>query len=243
MSKFEIITRDPIDFGYTPRYTPVTTTQTEERDPVQISENHEPILEEVSQQKEEGVKFSGKRDFAEVMLPLYKDALQKRGLNPEFAKSLVAQDGLESAWGTRPSGTYNFGGIKGRGTSLRTREVINGKDTYITDSFRNFDSLNDYVDYKVELLNNNRYKAFSGTVNDFANRVKRGGYATDPRYIDSLQRTIASLKRGGVLKMQRGGTGEIKPVDKSWISRKIDDLATAYNTSDFAKSAVASVLA
>ena len=31
------------------------------------------------------------------MIPIYESLLVKRGLNPVFAKALVAQDGLESA--------------------------------------------------------------------------------------------------------------------------------------------------
>ena len=41
--------------------------------------------------------FSSKEDFKNTMLPIYEDILLSKGLDPGFAKSLVAQDGLESA--------------------------------------------------------------------------------------------------------------------------------------------------
>lgn len=105
------------------------------------------------------------------------------------------------------------------------------------DSFRDFASLEDYAKYKISLLNNNRYKAFTGDLSGFADRVSRGGYATDPNYAETLKRVIASAKHGGILKFQAGGTGEIRPDNRSWFKRKWDDIATAYNSSSWANSA------
>lgn len=42
-------------------------------------------------------KFSSKEDFKNTMLPIYESILVQKGLNPLFAKALVAQDALESA--------------------------------------------------------------------------------------------------------------------------------------------------
>lgn len=67
----------------------------------------------------------------------------------------------------------------------KTREVIDGKDVYINDEFRDFDSLEDFANYHINLLNNKRYHAFNG---DFINNVVSGGYATDPRYRNVLTR-------------------------------------------------------
>ena len=41
---------------------------------------------------------------------------------------LVAQSALESNWGKSQSGKFNFGGIKGKGTIRKTREVIKWKE-------------------------------------------------------------------------------------------------------------------
>lgn len=203
---------------YKPRYSqPLEDdTETEVQSQVEEIRNPEPIVQETTVHK-----FNSKKDFKDTMLPIYERLLKSKGLNPAFAKSLVAQDGLESAWGSKPAGSYNFGGIKGKGTTKRTREVINGKDVYINDQFRNFKSLEDYANFKIDLLNNKRYNAFSGDIKEFANRVHRGGYATDPRYANILNQVIASAKHGGVLKFQQGGIQEGKQWLEDWYkSRK-----------------------
>lgn len=203
---------------YKPRYSqPLEDdTETEVQSQVEEIRNPEPIVQETTVHK-----FNSKKDFKDTMLPIYERLLKSKGLNPAFAKSLVAQDGLESAWGSKPAGSYNFGGIKGKGTTKRTREVINGKDVYINDQFRNFKSLEDYANFKIDLLNNKRYNAFSGDIKEFANRVHRGGYATDPRYANILNQVIASAKHGGVLKFQQGGIQEEKQWLEDWYkSRK-----------------------
>lgn len=134
---------------YKPRYSqPLEDdTETEVQSQVEEIRNPEPIVQETTVHK-----FNSKKDFKDTMLPIYERLLKSKGLNPAFAKSLVAQDGLESAWGSKPAGSYNFGGIKGKGTTKRTREVINGKDVYINDQFRNFKSLEDYANFKIDLL-------------------------------------------------------------------------------------------
>lgn len=207
------ISREPDELqGYLPRF------NTEEREEPRPQTVASPIIDsiETSEEKPRAEKeskptytisanttsssFKSKNEFKATMLPIYERILSQMGLNAAYAKALVAQDGLESAWGTKPSGKFNFGGIKGKGSVKRTREVINGKDVYTNDSFRDFDSLEDYAKYKISLLNNNRYKAFTGDVSGFADRVFRGGYATDPKYADTLKRVIASVKHGGILK-------------------------------------------
>lgn len=239
--------------GYLPRF---NTDEREEPKPQTVTS---PIIDTVETEEENSrteedsqsahttspqtTSFKNKDEFKATMLPIYAKILSQMGLNTAYAKMLVAQDGLESAWGTKPSGKFNFGGIKGTGSIKRTREVIDGKDVYINDSFRDFASLEDYAKYKISLLNNNRYKAFTGDSSGFADRVSRGGYATDPNYAETLKRVIASAKHGGILKFQAGGTGEIRPDNRSWFKRKWDDIATAYNSSSWANSAPASIIA
>ena len=229
--------------GYLPRF---NTDEREEPKPQTVTS---PIIDTVETEEENSrteedsqsahttspqtTSFKNKDEFKATMLPIYAKILSQMGLNTAYAKMLVAQDGLESAWGTKPSGKFNFGGIKGTGSIKRTREVIDGKDVYINDSFRDFASLEDYAKYKISLLNNNRYKAFTGDLSGFADRVSRGGYATDPNYAETLKRVIASAKHGGILKFQAGGTGEIRPDNRSWFKRKWD----AYNSSSWANSA------
>lgn len=206
--------------GYKPKY---TVEQVEEDIVTPVESQIEEIRAPEPQVKRTTtniMKFKSKKEFKDTMTPIYEALLVKRGLNPAFAKALVAQDGLESAWGSKPTGSFNFGGIKGKGSIKRTREVINGKDVYINDSFRDFNSLEDYANYKINLLNNSRYQAFSGDVSEFANRVYKGGYATDPNYSKVLNNIITSAKQGGVLKFQQGGIAQGKEWVKNWYKNR-----------------------
>ena len=67
--------------------------------------------------------------------------------------------------------------------------------------FRKFNSLDDYVNYKIDLLSGKRYQAFTGDPSKFYSRVKAGGYATDPNYVAKLTNiynsSIFSAKQGG----------------------------------------------
>ena len=145
------------------------------------------------------IKFKTTKDFVNTMKPIYESVLQDKGLDKSYADYLVAQAALESNWGKSQSGKNNLGGIKvmasqkgkGLGTIRKTREVIDGKNTYINDEFRDFNSLEDFANYHVNLLNNKRYKAFNG---DFISNVVKGGYATDPRYKNVLTRIYNQIK-------------------------------------------------
>ena len=138
--------------------------------------------------------FKAKEDFVKTMTPAFENALKAKGLDTKYAKYLVAQSALESNWGKSQSGKFNFGGIKGKGTVRRTREVIGGKDKYINDSFRDFKDINDYANYHVSLLNNKRYNAFNG--GDFIDSVVKGGYATDPKYKKALTNVYNQIAKG-----------------------------------------------
>lgn len=145
------------------------------------------------------IKFKTTKDFIDTMKPIYESILTSKGIDKSYADYLVAQAALESNWGKSQSGKNNLSGIKliasqkgkGLGTVRRTREVINGKDVYINDEFRDFDSLEDFANYHVNLLNNKRYNAFSG---DFITNVVRGGYATDPKYKNVLTSVYNQIK-------------------------------------------------
>ena len=140
------------------------------------------------------------------MLPLYEQVLTSRGLNPSFARVLVAQDGLETNWGKSTIGNYNYGNITGSsGKNKVVSEYINGAWTTKSQTFVNYDNVTDYINAKIDLLSKPRYDVFSHPVNEFAQRVKDGGYATAPNYVEALNNTIRTLRKGGVLKFDGGG--------------------------------------
>lgn len=169
---------------------------------VDIEHIEDSATEESEQQK--GKIYKTKKEFIDEMTTAYTNELLHRGLDPMFAKYLVAQDGLESNWGKSSLGYhFNYGGIKeirpGKGVAKPTNEFLNGKMEKVSDNFREFASLQEYVKYKVGLLNNNRYRAFSSHPGDFIFRVVSGGYATDPEYVNKFNRYLNSFQNGGVL--------------------------------------------
>lgn len=181
-------------------------------EPVQETVQAKPISEQQMHTQEaveskNGKIYTNQRDFVEDMTAAYTKALAARGISTDYAKMLVAQDALESNWGKSSLvKDFNFGGIKAvKGTPFvekETKEYSAGKGMRKTKSkFRKFNSLDEYVNYKISLLSGKRYQAFTGDPTQFYHRIKAGGYATDPNYVAKLtnmyNNPIFSAKQGG----------------------------------------------
>ena len=157
--------------------------------------------------KSEGKIYTSKQEFVKDMTDAYTKALAAKGISTDYAKMLVAQDAIESNWGKSSlSKAFNFGGVKAvKGTPFvekETKEFDSNKGMQKTKSkFRKFSNLDEYVNYKIDLLNGKRYQAFTGDPSQFYHRVKAGGYATDPDYVAKLTNmynsSILSVKQGG----------------------------------------------
>lgn len=205
--------------GYQPRL-----RKRNEEEPVQETVQAKSVSEQIPQDTIESEKqthtqetieskngkiYTNPQDFVKDMTEAYTKALAARGINTDYAKMLVAQDALESNWGKSSlAKDFNFGGIKAvRGTPFvekETKEYDSKKGMYRTKSrFRKFNSLDDYVNYKIDLLSGKRYQAFTGDPSQFYSRIKAGGYATDPNYVEKLiniyNSSILSAKQGGNL--------------------------------------------
>jgi flagellum-specific peptidoglycan hydrolase FlgJ len=113
--------------------------------------------------------------------------------------TLIAQLFLESSKGGVVGGSKlsqdanNYFGIKcgpswnGPTYYITTREVYNGKSTYIKACFRKYQSIKDSIkDYISFLQNNQRYTTAgvfeAKTVKEQAAALKKAGYATAPGY-------------------------------------------------------------
>ena len=181
-------------------------------EPVQETVQAKPVSEQQMHtqeavESENGKIYTNQRDFVEDMTAAYTKALAARGISTDYAKMLVAQDALESNWGKSSLvKDFNFGGIKAvNGTPFvekETKEYSAGKGMRKTKSkFRKFNSLDEYVNYKISLLSGKRYQAFAGDPTQFYHRIKAGGYATDPNYVAKLtniyNNSILSAKQGG----------------------------------------------
>ena len=177
----------------------------------QMSHNDIKPKQQISTQEaaesKEGKIYTNPQDFVRDMTAAYTKALTAKGISTDYAKMLVAQDALESNWGKSSlSKNFNFGGIKAvEGTPFvekETKEHDSEKGMYTTKAkFRKFNSLDEYANYKINLLNGKRYQAFIGDPSQFYDRVKAGGYATDPNYVEKLTKIynnpIFSAKQGG----------------------------------------------
>lgn len=84
-------------------------------------------------------------------------------------------------------------------------EFLNGKWKDQKQTFKNYNSIREYVNDKIDLLSKKRYDVFNHPVTEFVSRVTSGGYATAPNYADVLNRVIASMCKGGILKFEKGG--------------------------------------
>ncbi|MBI4904405.1 MAG: glucosaminidase domain-containing protein [Acidobacteria bacterium] len=109
------------------------------------------------------------------------------------ARILIAQWAIESRWGAKPVGDFNFFGIKRakRHTkcyTVETREVINGKDVTRVCEFADYESLEESCrDYAWLITHGAPYRAAwqkyqqEGDLGYLVMSVARV-YATDPNY-------------------------------------------------------------
>lgn len=97
------------------------------------------------------------KEWSEVQKSLIK-AYQDAGItNQRAIKMLLAQDAHESGWGKSTQGAYNYGNITA--SSNWKGDSIDGKDkdengNTISQRFRSYSSIDDYVADKVKLLKN-----------------------------------------------------------------------------------------
>lgn len=168
-------------------------------------------------------KFDKKNfyEFASVMKPIVLKVLNDKGLPTNAANDIVRQAALESTYGTELTGTYNLGGIKYFDTTGPNRTYTVSKKDNIR--YTNFDNLYDYVDYKVQLLND-RYNALESTsTDDFINRLHDGKYKysddkekyQDLKDMKSLDRYLDYPYRfqvGGQFVAKRDGT-KVVPIE------------------------------
>lgn len=189
-----------------------------------LSGSVNPFINKLLEGKKSSLDYSHKfgstgnkfEEFASVMTPIFKEALEENGLPITNLNNLVRQAALESNYGLDPRGErgFNLSGIKHPGDSIAPKyKKSRYKDGF---DYIDFDNLKDYANYKVKVLND-RYKALDAKdTNDFIDRLhgnNSGGYnysADKDSYRRNLNGTLSLnkyLKRGGILKYQNPSSG------------------------------------
>jgi peptidoglycan hydrolase FlgJ len=146
--------------------------------------------------------------FVRSLEPLAQSAGQSLGVAPD---TLIAQAALETGWGrnmpTDSNGrsSSNLFGVKageswsGAAVQASTTEYDQGTPGTTRAAFRSYgDAAQSVGDYVSLLQTSPRYAGALGTGSDvhaFANGLQRGGYATDPNYVNKLVATVATLRQ------------------------------------------------
>lgn len=134
--------------------------------------------------------LNGKSDFRKLE-KVYETELKKRGIDTAYARWLAAQDALESGWGkSQGARRHNYGnlttGSDWKGKSF-TGDDHDAKGNKIKHNFRAYDSVEEYVEDKLNFFNYKRYKdAFIGDPSKFIERIFNAGYAVDPNYVKAV---------------------------------------------------------
>lgn len=124
--------------------------------------------------------FSSQKEFVNVMTNAYKKALRNKGLSEDYATILVAQDAGECSWGKDVKGNFNYGNITTNGSDWHTKT---GKRRW-----KDFSSIDDYVNYKIDFLSNKRYNFFNSFSPNSNIKIamqtlaNRGYDSTNPNY-------------------------------------------------------------
>ncbi|WP_220400880.1 hypothetical protein, partial [Bacteroides ovatus] len=189
-----------------------------------LSGSVNPFINKLLEGKKSSLDYSHKfgstgnkfEEFASVMTPIFKEALEENGLPITNLNNLVRQAALESNYGLDPRGErgFNLSGIKHPGDSIAPKyKKSRYKDGF---DYIDFDDLKSYANYKVKVLND-RYKALDAKdTNDFIDRLhgnNSGGYnysADKDSYRRNLNGTLSLnkyLKRGGIIKYQNPSSG------------------------------------
>lgn len=146
-----------------------------------------------------------KKEFIENVASLVIAENEYRG-NPLFNSVVIAQACLETGYGKSSlmiKANAIFGikvakSWKGKVYNSKTKECYDGVTNVTIDAcFRAYSSFADSIsDYFDLICKNSRYKKAinSSSPEECIKAIKEGGYATDPKYVDSILKIIRSNK-------------------------------------------------
>ena len=151
--------------------------------------------------------YTNRKQWSTELINAYK----KAGItNDNAIRMLLAQDALESSWGTSAQGKYNFGNLT-TGSSWKGDYVTgndkNAKGEAIKQKFRSYNSMDEYAADKIQFLKRLYDFDENDDINKFvakltgSNKGKRR-YAEAKEYANSLRGVYNSFKAGGIIKYQ-----------------------------------------
>ena len=145
--------------------------------------------------KSSSTKYSNSENFISDLTNAYKAA----GItNEDLLKLLIGQDALETTWGKNPVGDYNFGNIivtpsfKGK-----YKEALDNGNKR---KFRSYNSLSEYVQDKLRILNNTYQITNSDSIDSaisklMGNNKGKYKYAESPNYANTLRTMVQSVNK------------------------------------------------
>lgn len=144
--------------------------------------------------------YSGESSWVAMMRQAYRNA----GItNNDTLSMLVSQDAIESNWGKSAQGSFNYGNITtGRGYEGKyvAGKDKNGEGKPITQYFRAYDSVDEYVKDKIALLKRSYDFTGNETPEELISKLngnnhKKFRYAESPEYSKLLRDVYQSYKK------------------------------------------------
>ncbi len=173
--------------------------------------------------------MGSREEFIAGLYPAARRVAQDTGMSWEL---ILAQAAQETGWGQRVlPGTNNIFNIKadagwdGPRRTFNVPEIIDGRRVNVDQDFRVYGSVEESLRDRTQFLRENpRYTRAGlfdeGTAGNFeaeARALQRAGYATDPRYAESLVEVFngPTMRRGLELAREReaaqGGASQADP--------------------------------
>lgn len=129
--------------------------------------------------------------FINMLLPAAQRVHREHGIP---ASITIAQAALESGWGARAPGNNLFGikadrSWKGKTVDIPTHEYVADERVNLVAKFRAYASIDDCIADRARFLKGMpRYAPCfrEATGEAWARALQKAGYATDPKYADSL---------------------------------------------------------
>lgn len=120
-------------------------------------------------------------------------AYKRAGCSDMYARNLVGQDALETGWGQKTVGNYNYGNIKATKTWTGATKSATDIREKSHDAYKSYNSIDEYVADKLKLLKKDYYMTGQETPQKFAHKLQIHGYATASNYEDLVINTIKSV--------------------------------------------------